>query len=229
MSVGLLPERKERPAYVRFERVAVEDKRASLQAGRYVGKDVDFALVTPPYSKDIFKAKVVDWFQQLEKDMNDGRVPSEWVEAYRKQYQNWQNGQETPPNGTAIRGWGMISPAKTEALVRMNILTVEDLAGINDEGIKRIGMGGMELKNKARAWIAQVSDKGPLTQEVSALKEENDQLKRSIESLTKAVESLKSRIKSDVVDTSEEISVSDIIPEENITKPPKKRGRPKKI
>ena len=52
MSVGELISREERPAYVRFERRPMEDKAASIREGRYVAKDVDFALVTPPYSND---------------------------------------------------------------------------------------------------------------------------------------------------------------------------------
>ena len=32
-------DRKDRPAYVRFERIAVEDKVASVEAGRYVAKE----------------------------------------------------------------------------------------------------------------------------------------------------------------------------------------------
>jgi len=60
--------------YVRFERVAVEDKAGSLAAGHYVALDVDMANVTPPYSKDIMKYKVLNWFEQLKTDSMNGRI-----------------------------------------------------------------------------------------------------------------------------------------------------------
>ena len=60
-----LASREERKPYVRFERMSVEDAAATLAAGRYVAKDVDYVLITPPYSKDVFKQKVKNWFEQV--------------------------------------------------------------------------------------------------------------------------------------------------------------------
>lgn len=194
-SVGDMLERKERPAYVRFERLAVEDKPASLLAGHYVAKDVDYALITPPYSKDIFKSKVKDWLADLEQQVRNDRISPEWVKTYKEAYRAWQNGQEIPLVGTPIRGWGVISPAQQETLTHMNVLTVEDLAAINDEGQKRIGMGAIDLKNKAVAWLSQLTDKGPLTQEMAAVKAENANLTSSVETLTRQVSELTAMVR----------------------------------
>lgn len=215
-AVGMVAERDERPALVRFERVAVEDKAAGLKAGHYVGRDVDFALITPPYSKDVFKTKIPQWFSNMEQDVANGRLPEKWRDDYKQAYERWKNGQEIPLNGVPIRGWGVISPAQQETLTRMNILTVEDLAHVNDEGIRRIGMGAMELKNKASAWLSQLTDKGPLTQEIASLKAENVVLKASIESLEKRLEIL---LRQDHREPNEaveslDISVSDIMEED---------------
>lgn len=188
--VGNVLEREERPAWVRFERVPVEDKAASLAAGHYVARDVDYAFITPPYSKDVFKIKVAQWFQNLAQDQAAGRIPEKWVRDYKSAYEHWKNGQEIPLNGMPIRGWGVISPAHQETLIRLGILTVEDLAGVNDEGVRRIGMGAIELKNKAIAWLAQLQDKGPLTQEIAALKAENSTLTATVEALKARVDRL---------------------------------------
>lgn len=192
--VGSLLERKERPAYVKFETVAVENAAASLAAGHYVGRDVDYALITPPYSKDVFKVKVEQWKLNMKQDVQNGRMPQEWMDQYLDNYKRWKAGQELPLNGTPIKGWGVISPAQQETLLRMNILTVEDLGGINDEGISRIGMGGHDLKNKANAWLAQLRDKGPLTQEIAAMKAENALLKANVETLTGQVQQLMAQV-----------------------------------
>jgi hypothetical protein len=179
-----------RPAFVRFERVPMEDKAGTLKAGHYVAKDVDFALITPPYSKDVYKTKVDQWFKNLDQDAAMERIPLQWVEHYKQSYRHWKNGQEIPLTGTAIKGWGVISPAQQEMLIKVNILTVEDLAAANDEGLRAIGMGSIDLKNKASAWLTQLQDKGPLTIEVAALKNQNAQLQSTVESLTTKVEEL---------------------------------------
>ena len=75
MSVGDILERDEdRPAYVRFERRAIKDNEASLKAGHYVSKDEDYALITPPYSKDCVVKKADKWFENVEKQVINGRI-----------------------------------------------------------------------------------------------------------------------------------------------------------
>lgn len=223
MSVGAVLDRKERPAYVQFERKPVEDKAASAAAGHYVARDVDYALVTPPYSKDVFKQKTSLWLEENQRMVDTGRMPQEWADQYKKAYEAWKNGQEIPLNGIPIRGWGVISPAQQETLIRMNCLTVEDLAAVTDEGLHRIGMGSVDLKNKAKAWLAQLNDKGPLTQQMADTQAKNALLERSVETLTRQVEELTKlvRLQSDVraPDVSHEtpgISASDILDEEDL-------------
>lgn len=217
-SVGELVDRKDKPAYVKFKRVAKENKLASEREGRFVGTDVDMVHITPPYSKDVFICEVKDWFPNLANDVRNGRIPQEWVDAYRDAYERWKKGEVLPLNGTPIKGWGVTSPAQQETLISLNILTVEDLADVNDEGLHRIGMGAVELKNKARAWLAQLKDKGPLTQKMAALESENAVLRASVDTLTRQVQELMSAVKrQDVgVDTppapdNTEIAASDIL------------------
>jgi hypothetical protein len=195
MQVAELASREDVIPFVRFEKRAVEDKQASIAQGKYVAKDIDYALITPPYSKDVIEQKVDRWLAQLKVDQQNGRIPSQWIAQYEMAYEAWKKGQEMPLNGTPIKGWGIISPAQQETLIRMHILTVEELANINDEGKKRIGMGASDLKNKADIWLKQLK-KGASTLEIAALKKENDDLKaiqaslaEKVEQLTRALES----------------------------------------
>lgn len=192
MNAGLahMQERKDRPAYVRFERRPVEDRSASTREGVYRSKDVDYALVTPPYSKDLFEQPAADWLEQMRKDAEGGRLPVEWYERYVMAYERWKKGEEMPLNGTPIKGWPVISPAQQKNLIALQILTVEDLAAVNDEGKRRMGMEAQQLQDKAKAWLAQAKDKGPLTMENAALKAENQALKTTVETLEAKVSHL---------------------------------------
>jgi len=182
--------------YVRFERMAIEDPVASLKAGSYVARDVDYVKITPPYSKDIFTTKVTSWKDQMKVDAANGRIPPEWVSKYHAHYDAWLVGQELPLDGTPIKGWGVCSPAQQETLIRMHVLTVEQLADITHEGLTRVGMGGNDLKNKAIAWLKQLKKAGPATLEIAALKKENDALNHSIVNLESRIEELTRIVKS---------------------------------
>ena len=231
MASALEMEREARPAYVEFKRIPIEDKAETLKQGHYVAKDVDYAYITPSYSKDVMKHKCSVWFPQLEIDKRNGRIPESWVEAYKKQYEAFKNGQELPVNGVPIKGWGIISPAQQETLIKMKILTVEDLSKANDEGIKRIGMGGLELKNKAVAWLKELDDKGSSSIEIADLKQQLVNAEGVIENQKTQIEDMKRRLnlyenesQPTVVEESTEITAVDILED---AAPSQKRKRSK--
>lgn len=195
MSVGDILDRDEdRPAYVQFERRAVTDGEATLRAGHHVSKDEDYALITPPYSKDMVEKKVSIWFSQVDRNVKGGRIPARHFDLWKESYKRWLEGQEPPVDGTSVKDWSSISPAQCQNLINAGCRTIEDLAQINDEGIRRLGMGGHELKNKAKAWLQAAKDHGPLTMEVSKLRNENEQLKGSIGSLQEQIKLMSIRL-----------------------------------
>jgi hypothetical protein len=208
MASALDEQRDDRPAYVRFERIAVEDVQATLQAGHYVAKDIDMALITPPYSKDVMKYKVKAWFDILDQDVRNNRIPQAWLDNYKKAYDAFKNGQDMPVVGTAIRGWGIISPAQQETLIKMSVLTVEDLAAMNDEGIKRVGMGGIDLKNKAKAWLLQLKDNGALAIQMADLQKKFANQEAVINSQTEKLDDMKRRLSMYETNTNDQNVVS---------------------
>lgn len=217
MAVNDILDREERPAYVRFEKRAVEDKPESLKQGKVVYKDVIFVLVTPPYSKDCFEQKVELWFDSVEQNVRNNRTPKKWLDMWRSQYEQWLKGEEAPVNGTSIKNWSAITPAQVKTILRAGIYTIEDLALANDEGVRRLGMGGVDLKNKARAYVQASKDTGPLVMENAALKKENDQLMVSLKSLEEKLLQVKSEVqaKDNVVELKEKIDVDEMLSEIN--------------
>jgi len=154
------------------------------------------ANITPPYSKDVMKYKVASWFEQLKVDAMNSRIPQEWVEKYKAAYEAWQKGQELPVDGFPIKGWGVCSPAQQETLIKMHVLTVEQLADITHEGILRIGMGGTDLKNKAISWLKAIKKAGPVTIENAALKSKVDAQEATISNLENRINELTKLIQS---------------------------------
>lgn len=186
-----LIERKARPAMLRFEVQPVEDREASVKEGRYIAKDVEFVWVKAHGGVDDVCYKVTSWLKNLEQQVRSGEFPQPWFEQYQQQLDAWRKKQEIPLFGTPIKGWSVLSPAQQENLLRVDIRTVEDLAAMNDEGATRLGMGSLELKNKAKAWMAQAQDKGKFTQEMAALQQTNAVQAGQIDSLMRQVEEMR--------------------------------------
>lgn len=187
--------REERPPYVRFERKPVQNVAKSNEAGHWVGEDTDFVKITPAYTKDVIVRDVKSWFEKMEHDRRNGRIPNTWIPHYKQAYEAWKNGQEPPVNGIPIRGWTVISPAQQEMLCSMNILTVEDLAGVTEDGMRRIGMGAVGMKNKAVAALKAAKEQGPLVMENADLKARLALAEQNVHTLSGQLATLKEYIK----------------------------------
>lgn len=162
--------------WVMFERRAVEDRAESVKQGRYVAKDQDYVLLTPHGSKDQYEHLVSEWLPNMEQQVREQRLDPSWLNSWRKAYEDWCEGKETPVEGTAIINWPLISPAQVRMLQELHILTVESLAGANEQAIGRMGMGGRALVQKAQEYMKQYRDHGKATEEMVTMKDRLEQL-----------------------------------------------------
>lgn len=183
-----------RPPFVRFEYRAVEDRNQTLEKGHFVGKDVAFALITPRGSKDVHEEVATDWFTKMEQEVREDRFPAAWLEQFKLAYRNFTAGEEAILDGTALKGWPMIRPAILRSCHAISLFTVEDLAAANEEAVSALGMGGRQLREDARNWLAAAKDIGVPTSKIKALEAESAALKTRNESLEGQVKGLMARL-----------------------------------
>lgn len=166
-----------RPPFVEFKRIAVHDKKRSEELGRRVTKDVDYAFIMQPGSRDQVERIATDWLDMIKLKLVNGAADAykqEWVDGFHAKYKAWQQGQELPLNGTSVKEWPILSPAQVQNFIGLNILTIEDVAAMTEDALRACGIGSRDLRDKAREWI-----KGQ--DSVSA---ENEALKKQIADLT---------------------------------------------
>ena len=168
MSVGVM---QPRPPHVRFIKVPQEDRNASIEAGHPVFIDVDHVVITPQGSKDSVTKPVKDWLDNSDQQVREERLPADWAEKFHNGYAHWKRGEEIPVEGTSLVSWPAISPGELMTCKGIHILTVEDLATANEEGIRRLGMGGLELKKRAKAYLDAAAGPGKVMAENKALQQ----------------------------------------------------------
>lgn len=187
--------KEDRPPLVRFEKMPVEDRDASIKAGCYMTKDIDFAIVTPMGTRDVIPRQVSDWFPYLTELVKQGRFRSDWLAAYKEAYELWKKGEEIPLKGTPIKTWPVLSPAQRENCIKLYVLTVEDLAQANEETLTRLGMGAVALKQRAVDWIKNASDPGKISQEVAAMRAEMADIRQRNDALNERNNALEQELK----------------------------------
>lgn len=161
--------------WVEFKKISVEDRTASVEAGSYIAVDVDYAFITPAGSKDCVEKPVKEWFEGLAQQVEAQRFPGEWLRAFRNMYEAWQKSEEVPIEGTSVKNWSVASPAQIEMLLRLHVRTVEQLAAANEDVISKLGMGGRNLVDKAKAYVQQS------TSGTGKLAEDNANLRAALE------------------------------------------------
>lgn len=192
-----------RPPIVSFEKRPVEDREASIKAGRVVHKDIDFIVIVPHGSGGKTKVEYVyaEWLQRIKlegekgDEYNPSRFPGEWIDRIEKAYASWNSGTELPMDGTSVRNWAAITPAQALNCEGAGYRTIEDLAGANEEGIGRLGMGGRAMVQKAQAWIRVAdSDESKISARLDALEQRNKELQARNEELEAANQKLAAQI-----------------------------------
>ncbi len=184
MSIGIA---EAKPPFVMFETKVEEDRAASMEKGIFVGKDVDYAIITPACSKDRIVRQADEWLANLQDQVSQERFPADWLRYYKSMHKAWKEGQELPLEGTPIKTWAAVSPAMRESLLELRVRTVEELAIANEETMNRIGMGSRALKQQAVDWLAK-ADHG--AEAVKALQAENETLKSQMLEMQKQLATL---------------------------------------
>ncbi len=193
---------KMQPSHITFSTVAVQafepvpgevgTSRPKLtKDGAPIYANVDYVTVRQPgdVNSVIFEAE--HWIKKIiPSDLDGKRMHPAHAEYYKKAYARYKEGQEIPVEGTAIKLWPVATAAQVALLNSLNIRTVEELANLSDEGLKRIGMGAIELKMKAKAWLAAAKDKSGLTEEMLALQKKNELLELNMAAMKEQLDLL---------------------------------------
>lgn len=182
-----------RPPFVEFKQIAIEDRNASIEAGRRVTKNVNMAFIMQPGSRDQVEKVAEEWIEQIKRQAYAGNYPETWAQGFDAKFQAWQAGNETPTYGLSVREWPVLSPAESENLVAAKVFTVEDLANLTEESMANIGMGMRALRDKARSWLDAAEDTGKSAERIAALEaqvgdliEQNKQLLAALNKKSKA-------------------------------------------
>ena len=158
--------------YVKFYKQAVEMKAESLKEGRPIFKEIDYISIIVPG----------DPTNQVERKVRD-----EDKQRWHAIWQRYEAGETAAEvSGTPINEWAAIPLAQKAMLKHLEIHTVEALSNLSDTALQRIGMGGFELRDKAKAFLD--SAKGGA--EAMKYAVENRRLSDEIADLKKQVEAL---------------------------------------
>ena len=158
--------------YPRFFLDSVEDPRASVEAGRPIFRDeerVEIIMPGNPYTRPV------------------QRVTDDHRRRWPKEYEAFKAGQQISAEGTPLEHWPRLKRSQVLELKALGFQTVEHVAKMDDQAIGRVGMGGRQLRDLARAFL----DDAAHAAEVERLADANTRKDAELDALRRQVDDLR--------------------------------------
>ena len=177
--------------YVEFELRAKEDREQTIKQGMPIFKDVEFAVITMPGGGLVVDKPITDALLREWKSGDNRRKPPA-PHAYRA-YEAWKEGSEIPVSGTDLKNWPGVTPAQLKTCQGATIRTIEDLAAANADTIRKLGMGGVALMEKAKSYLESAGS-NRASEEIAAIKVQMESLMSTIEKKDRQIDDLKEQL-----------------------------------
>ena len=142
MPSGVLVENK-KLAIPRFYTEPMEMEHQSKVQGRPIFQERELVEIIIPGDRNTRVTEIVN-------DEHRARWPAEYA-AFKK-------GEEAPLIGTPLKDWPPLTTARVRELAYFDILTVEQLAGVNDAQLQKLGMGAYAQREAAKKFLEVARD-----------------------------------------------------------------------
>lgn len=150
--------------FVQFYTDSVEIKVESERMGRPIFKDM-------PHIRKLVPGDSTTVIERVAKKQDMDMFPRQW-EAYQRQ-------ETIGLEGTPLEQWPQITRSQVREAKYFELHTVEQLSELSDHSCQKLGMGFLELRAKARAWLKVAEGSAAYTAQAA----ENQRLKDEMDSL----------------------------------------------
>jgi hypothetical protein len=168
--------------YPRFFVDSVQDQIASANAGRPIFRDeerVEIIMPGNPYTRPV------------------QRVTDTHREKWPKEYAAFRAGLELSVEGTPLEEWPRLKRSQVLELKALGFQTVEHVARMDDQATQRVGIGGQQLRELAKAFLddaAHAAEVERLAEANTRKDEELDALRRQVAELGRTLEAMHAEV-----------------------------------
>lgn len=153
---------------VEFYADAKEDRHASLKAGYPQFRDVEMVKIRFPADRNrtLVRPALSEWKKV------QGKVVT-YADRFPEQYQAFKAGQAPVVHGMPLKELPFLTEANRRMLRALEVYTVEQLASLEGQPLKNLGMNGREMKEAAAAFLAKAKGSAvdvQMAAEIAALK-----------------------------------------------------------
>lgn len=161
--------------FCRFYWRSVRNEQQSKAANMPMFENIAYVIMHPPGER---------------LNVNDRPAREEDKHRFPRQWNMFVKNQQQTPEGTPINLLYPNNPAYSDMLMGAGVYTVQQAANLSADAINNIGMGGQEVVNKAKRFIAESGD----TLAYNRLREDNAKLAQHVKVLENNLQDQKKQI-----------------------------------
>jgi hypothetical protein len=151
-------------------------------------KEEQHAYRSEQEGRPIFVSEEMIRIQQPgERDVFVGKATQDKIERFPRHYAAFKAGLEPAPDGTPLTILFPAEPHISREMKALQVHTVEQLAGLQENAIARLGLGGRSRVEKAKAYLAQAGNAAPFHQ----LRRENEELQERMALMQQQIDALR--------------------------------------
>jgi hypothetical protein len=137
--------------HARFFMHPVQDKAASLEAGRPIFEEVPYIVIRIPGDKT----------SEIKRPIRFGDTTAHDNNKFAREYEAFKLGNEQSLLGTPLSEWGAITRSQVKEMEHFHIRTVEQLSEMPDSTLGNF-RGITSIREKARNYIAAAKGEAPM-------------------------------------------------------------------
>lgn len=149
-----MSEEKKETVRPRFYIHPVQNKAKSDKEGRPIFEPKSFVELRHPGDRLYSFVDEIDEHGRSLAKRADGTPVSDYSERFPRDFAAFKRGEERAAVGTPLEEWSALSRSRAAELKALNILTVEELADVQDGALDKMGMGARAEREKARTFLA---------------------------------------------------------------------------
>lgn len=155
-----------------FKNHSLPNPAKSKEKGRPIYDDMEICEIRYPGDRNRVSVFPAHDFTQYKIDDEDGSSRQvTYAERFAKQYQRFKAKEAQVKEGTPLEELTFLSAAKRSELKGLNIYTAEDLAGLDGQPLKQLGMGGRQIKTQAQAYLDRADNTSLVTKQAAEIEE----------------------------------------------------------
>lgn len=170
---------------IRFEWHTEKDEEASIKEGRPIHNELLIGILITPGSNRSEASHRILCRKHSGETVKYEAYNRVGIAEITERFIGNDRGRQAI-TGTPLQEWPSLSRRQVADFEAVNVFTVEDLAGLDENAIARFGFGTRALVEKAKTYIAHASGNAPLEK----LAEENAKLKSDLAEMQKQIAEL---------------------------------------